>query len=183
MPLVTACSSVIDPSIIVYSQHSCLFGARLFASLRSFPRSRSKSRTSVVIFARAAITLRTARLHSTLRSILTCGIPSIPVQQSRIVQVTAWTSTDQEGKFPRSRCLERRAQSATLGKTRPLAADNTKEGVAPILKKWERCLVFHPSPKAAHCHGLQESYGDGTHTKSLYVALLLSQVSAKSHWY
>ncbi|KAG8531634.1 uncharacterized protein KY384_003265 [Bacidia gigantensis] len=53
-----------------------------------------------------------------------------------------------KGRLPPRFYLEQRAQLAAQGKTRPKAADNTKKGLASILKKWERfCgeLGHHPS--------------------------------------
>ncbi|SLM37820.1 hypothetical protein LPUS_07790 [Lasallia pustulata] len=53
-----------------------------------------------------------------------------------------------KGRKPPSFYLEQRAQLAAQGKTPPKLADNTKKGLASILKKWGRfCSEFGYNPE------------------------------------
>ncbi len=47
-----------------------------------------------------------------------------------------------KGRLPPSFYLEQRAQLAAQGKTPPKAADNTKKGLASVLKKWKRYFII-----------------------------------------
>lgn len=72
---------------------------------------------------------------------LLVGFPAVTVN---IVNMMG-RAQRKKGRLPPSFYLEQRAQLAAQGKTPPKAADNTKKGLASILKKWEGYFIFHRS--------------------------------------
>jgi len=91
-----------------------------------------------------------ATLQSALKVILTCA--SLPYHSTPSPQQSSITIVDnmgrtqrKKGRLPPNFYLDQRTQLAAQGKTSPKAANNTKKGLASMLKKWKKYFVFHRS--------------------------------------